>query len=133
MRHTIIHVWALALICVIWLALVAFALPALGAEHRGHRPQDMELHKKFYSTWMLPDRFWIPCCYDQDCQPAASKFEDGSWWAKWDDMQKWVEIPAEKIEENRDSPDGRSHMCGRQSWLSESGFDVFCFVRGGGA
>jgi hypothetical protein len=83
---------------------------------------------KFYETWMMPDAPKTSCCHGEDCAPAASRFVGGKWQAQ-DPSGVWVEIPAYKIEQNRDSPDGRSHLCGRKVW---SGFAVFCFVRGGG-
>ena len=117
-------------ICVIlmWIVLI---VQAHSEEMTGHRPQDMEIHRQFYQDWMQPDHPWASCCHEKDCQPAASKFEDGHWWAKWEEMTTWVQIPDAKVERNRESPDGRSHMCGRHyEW--DTGFTVFCFVRGGG-
>jgi hypothetical protein len=39
---------------------------------------------------------------------------------------EWIDVPPEKIEQNRDSPDGRNHLC-----ASTEKF-VFCFVAGAG-
>lgn len=82
---------------------------------------------KFYQDWKMPDAPQTSCCNDMDCQPAASRFVNGQWEAEFDG--EWVKIPPYKIEQNRDSPDGRSHICGRKSL---SGVVVFCFIRGGG-
>ncbi len=105
------------------------------AQHAGHPPQDMELHHKFYSTWNMPDNRAVSCCHDEDCFPAQSKFEDGSWYARKTDDEDWVKIPANKIEQERDTPDGRSHLCGRKYTYmgASSGFTVFCFLPGGGS
>jgi hypothetical protein len=70
------------------------------------------------------------CCHDQECKPAASKFELGHWWAKQEDGNEWVPIPDGKIEQERDSPDGRSHLCMRRIKLGQ--YSVYCFVRGAG-
>jgi hypothetical protein len=82
----------------------------------------------FYQTWNMPDRPTISCCSDQDCGPAASRLINGKWEAQ-EPEGAWIEIPEEKIENWRDSPDGRSHLCGRKL-LTE--FAVYCFVRGSG-
>ncbi len=111
-----------------------FALPA-PAQHAGHPPQDMELHRKFYQNWTMPDNRAVSCCHDEDCFPAQSKFEGGSWYGRKADDDEWTRIPANKIEQDRDSPDGRSHMCGRKFTYmgSSGGFTVFCFLPAGGS
>lgn len=117
----------------IWMVVCIVALMFLWAAHFA-RAQNGHTHEgavgRFYQSWVMPDAPKVSCCHDQDCSPAASKFEDGKWYAMRGD--EWVVIPDSKIERERDSPDGRSHLCGRPS-LSGNGFSVFCFVRGGGA
>jgi len=110
-------------------ALMVLARSGHSQEHSGHRPQDMELHNKFYKDWKMPDKPWAPCCSDRDCQPAASKFEHGHWYGKWEEHDHYTEIPDAKVEQNRETPDGRSHMCG---YRDGTDFHVYCFVRGGG-
>jgi hypothetical protein len=95
-----------------------------------HRPQDMAMHERFYSTWMQPDHRDISCCHNQDCKPAASKFQFGHWWAKQEKDNEWVPIPDGKVEQERDSPDGRSHLCMRRNRIGQ--YSVYCFVRGAG-
>ncbi len=121
--------------------LLAFLL-VVSPAFAQHRPQDMEIHERFYQTWMQPDRPDYSCCSKQDCQPAPSKYENGKWYARWEDWPKdvWVTIPENKIEQVRDNPDGRSHMCGRWRFGDgavkvdpDNNFLVFCFIRGGGA
>lgn len=104
------------------------AVMAYGAE--GHTHDGAA--GRFYSTWMMPDAPHVSCCDNQDCAPAASKFENGHWFARWTDEDEWSQVPTGKVEQNRDTPDGRSHMCGRRNSLTRE-FYVFCFVRGGGA
>ncbi len=87
---------------------------------------------KFYQTWTMPDSPRTSCCHDEDCFPSQSKFEDGSWYGRKTDDDAWTKIPANKIEQNRDSPDGRSHMCGRKFGASGQ-FTVFCFLPAGGS
>jgi hypothetical protein len=88
---------------------------------------------RFYSTWFKPDNPTKSCCNQQDCYATPSKFEDGQWWAMRRDDDKYLPIPWEKIEKNRDSPDGRSHLCAptanNRSYPPDT---VFCFVLGGG-
>jgi hypothetical protein len=99
--------------------------------HHGHPPQDMAIHEQFYSTWMMPDNRSISCCHSEDCSPAESRFEDGRWMArKVGDAGEFTPIPAAKIERDRDSPDGRSHICGRRYGFNEGGLTVFCFIPG---
>lgn len=84
---------------------------------------------KFYSTWTMPDAPDVSCCHDKDCSPAASRFVNNHWEAERGG--RWYPIPPNKIEQKRDSPDGRSHLCGRPGYSGE--FTVFCFARGNGA
>lgn len=101
------------------------------AQEHHHPPQDQAIHEKFYSTWKMPDNRSISCCHNEDCAPAESKFENGQWLArKVGGRDDFTPIPNEKIERERDSPDGRSHLCGR-NW--GSGLTVFCFAPGNGA
>jgi hypothetical protein len=123
--------------CALAQALIVIALiigglfyPVFAQEHHGHPPQDQTIHEKFYSNWMMPDSPHISCCHNEDCFPAQSKFVDGSWYARKTNDDDWILIPPNKIEQNRDSPDGRSHLCGRHA--SSGDFMVFCFARGGG-
>lgn len=80
---------------------------------------------QFYQSWMQPDNRNVSCCHDQDCAPAMSRIRDGQLEAERNG--KWFSVPAPKIELDRDSPDGRSHLCARDTW---TGFTVFCFIRG---
>lgn len=111
----------IGLLLALWLGLNCGA-----AFSEEHHPQD--IHERFYSTWKMPDAPNVSCCHNEDCSPAASKFEGGRWFAMRDG--EWIRIPEAKIERERDSPDGRSHLCGRRS---PGLFTVFCFIRGGGA
>lgn len=95
-----------------------------------HPAEEMEIHERFYSNWMMPDAHDVSCCDKRDCHPAASRFVDGHWQARWKPEEDWHNIPPQKVEKDRESPDGRSHMCGRR-WLG--GFTVFCFVAGSGS
>jgi hypothetical protein len=113
-------------------ALLALVASLNASRVRAHDHAQLGAAGRFYATWMMPDAPQVSCCSDEDCAPAASKFEGGAWWARWKDEDDWVRIPEGKVEVNRDTPDGRSHMCGRGARLGGN-FTVFCFVRGGGA
>jgi hypothetical protein len=87
---------------------------------------------RFYSTWFRPDLPDKSCCNKNDCYPTKAIFKDGQWWALRRDDDKYLPIPWEKVERNRDSPDGRSHLCAPVA--NHVGYvpDVFCFILGGG-
>ena len=100
--------------------------PAIAQEHR-NAPQDQDIHKRFYSTWMMPDNRSSSCCHEKDCSPAESRIEGGNWVArKVDGDGEWIRVPPEKVERDRQSPDGRSHLCSDKPI-------VFCFVPGIGS
>lgn len=104
-------------------------------EHRGHRPQDMEIHRLFYKDWMMPSNRAVSCCHDEDCEPAESKFENGHWLARKvsEPDKEFTPVPPERVEQERDSPDGRSHLCGRRYGFSgNTDLTVFCFAPGAG-
>ena len=98
------------------------------AHAQEHHPQ--EIHEKFYSTWMMPSNRTISCCHNEDCSPAETRFQNGHWMArKVGETGLFTEIPNHSIETERDTPDGRSHVCGRNS----GGYmTVFCFIAGTG-
>lgn len=109
------------------IAAISFlASPALAQDHK-HPPQHAALHDEFYEGWMRPDLPTASCCNKQDCAPVAAVRHNtaGKLEALREKDGVWVEIPPEKIEWNRDSPDGRSHMC------SDGPF-IYCFVYGTG-
>lgn len=101
----------------------------------GHPPQEMAIHQKFYSTWMMPQNRAVSCCHDEDCSPAESKFENGQWLARKvsEPDAEFTPVPPERVEQERDSPDGRSHLCGRRYGFSGgNNLTVFCFAPGVG-
>lgn len=110
---------------------VALCFSALAQEHH-HPPQDAEIHEKFYSNWMRPDLPNYSCCNKKDCYPAEAKFRDGFWYAKRREDGAWIKIPPEKIEQRRDSPDGRNHVCMSPPNPYSDEPNVFCFISGSG-
>ncbi len=113
------------------LVILALALPALAQDH-GHTHEGAV--GKFYKTWTMPDNRAVSCCHDEDCGPAQSKMVDGSWYARFTDDDEWTKIPVNKIETDRDSPDGRSHLCGRKfTYWGAPNFTVYCFLPAGGS
>ncbi len=114
-------------------ALVAFLLGftlmlgfrgSFGQTHH-HAGESADVDR-FYSTWMMPDDQTKSCCHRLDCAPAEAKMMDGAWYARQVGAWKWNYIPPEKIEHNRDNPDGRNHLC------ASSGGSVYCFILGSG-
>ena len=98
---------------------------------RHHPPRDMPLHEKFYSTWHMPDHPSTSCCNDADCYPTEIEYVDGNIYAKRREDGKYILIPPEKAERNRDNPDGRNHLCAPPSNVSHTSETVFCFALGG--
>jgi hypothetical protein len=98
--------------------------------HR-HPPQDQLLHEKFYSTWRMPDNPSASCCNNADCYPAEIKYVDGNIYAKRREDGKYILVPSEKVERNRDNPDGRNHLCAPPPNAFHSSDTVFCFALGG--
>jgi hypothetical protein len=99
---------------------------------RHHPPQDQPLHEKFYSTWHMPDHPTVSCCNDADCYPTEIKYIDGNIFAKRRADGRYIPIPHEKVERNRDNPDGRNHLCAPPPSAGFRRSDtVFCFALGG--
>ncbi len=114
------------------LAMIGLAACAFAQEHR-HPPQDADIHFRFYQNWKQPDNRAVSCCSDEDCFPALAKNVNGTWYARKDETEEWVRIPASKVEYDRDTPDGRSHLCGRRyGFNNDNHFTVFCFIAGQG-
>lgn len=110
---------------IIILAILLVVAPAFAQEHH-HPPEHEALHETFYKTWMQPDQPHLSCCNKQDCYPTEAKFENGKWWARQRETGGWMPVPPEKVEQNRDNPDGRNHVC-----ASPAGY-LFCFSLGNG-
>lgn len=118
------------------MAALALVVAAGGAKAQGH----MHGHEvmpdavgRFYESWRRPDSPTISCCNLMDCYPTEAKFESGRWSAKRREDGAWLTVPASKIEQNRDSPDGRNHLCApppSRASAYENG--VICFIAGAG-
>jgi hypothetical protein len=100
------------------------------ATHRHHPPQDQSLHEKFYSTWRMPDNPALSCCNNADCYPTDIRYVDGKIYARRREDGKYILIPSQKVERNRDNPDGRNHLCAPPPALSPLD-SVYCFALGG--
>lgn len=120
---------------IIALVIVLIYTLAFAQDHgHQHPPRDMPLHEKFYSTWMRPDNPVLSCCNNQDCYPTAARYDGRNWYARRREDGKWLRVPASKIEQNRDSPDGGAHLCApppEREEAYENG--VICFSVGGGS
>lgn len=101
-----------------------------------HKPEHMKLHEMFYQTWMQPDNRNVSCCSNEDCEPAQAYEKDGFWYARKiseiETYPEYVRIPPKKVEYDRDSPDGQSHICGRRYAVSNMEMTVYCFKAGAG-
>jgi hypothetical protein len=112
--------------------IVACSRVTMAQEHRAHPLQDMPLHEKFYSTWYMPDQPTKSCCNKADCYPTLVKFQDGQWWALRREDQKYIPVPWSKVEQRRDNPDGRNHLCAPPPSSHHAPNTIFCFALGGG-
>jgi hypothetical protein len=102
-------------------------LPSVAwAQHRHPNATYFGATAKFYETWMKPDDPQSSCCSLTDCAPVSQVRQiNGKWEALPEGSNVWLSIPAAKVEQNRDSPDGRSHLC-------RIGSTVLCFIAGAG-
>jgi len=116
---------------------IALFVAALGwtfraeAQVHHHPPQDVQLHEKFYSTWYMPDNPAKSCCNKADCYPTEIKYVGTSLFALRREDGQWIIVPPQKIERNRDNPDGRNHVCMPPPNHLQAG-SVFCFSLGSG-
>jgi hypothetical protein len=119
----------------IGLILICGIINPLLAQDNQHRPEDQAIHEQFYETWMMPRNRSTSCCHKMDCAPAEAYFKDGFWWARkvTEPQYEFSKILPTDVEGERDTPDGRSHLCGRRSiGYGLSGFNVYCFIPGTG-
>jgi hypothetical protein len=82
---------------------------------------------KFYESWRRPDNPNISCCSYLDCYSTRARMRNGKLQALHRESGEFIDIPPEKVEQNRDSPDGLNHIC------AGPGKNVFCFLAGGGS
>lgn len=118
----------LALVAIVGGTLLAVLMGAARGQHF-HPPEHAAIHDEFYRGWRKPDRPSESCCSDRDCYPVEARMVSGQWFAKRREDGKWLPVPPEKIETNRDSPDGRSHLC---AFPPGHGDTVLCFIPGAG-
>ncbi len=98
--------------------------------HRRHPPRDLLLHEQFYSSWHMPDNPVLTCCNNADCYPTEIRRIEGSIYALRREDGKYILVPPQKIERNRDNPDGRNHLCAPPPFASLVD-TVYCFALGG--
>jgi hypothetical protein len=61
------------------------------------------------------------------------RFREGFWEAKRREDGVYIRVPWKKVERNRDSPDGRNHVCmPPRNHQGHLGMEVFCFALGRG-
>jgi hypothetical protein len=116
------------------LVLIASVAPlkAQEQEHRTHPVADLPLHEQFYSSWNMPDHPNRSCCNKADCYPTEIRVQGDLIYARRREDGKWLLIPPEKVEQRRDNPDGRNHICAPAPSALYSPDTVFCFTLGAG-
>ena len=117
---------------VVLLFVIAFSPTANAQEHRTHPVADLPLHEKFYSTWYMPDQPTKSCCNKADCYPTEVRVQADIIYARRREDGKWLRIPPQKVERNRDNPDGRNHLCAPPPTANNPPDTVFCFALGSG-
>lgn len=80
----------------------------------------------FYETWRRPDIPTSSCCDQKDCYATKARQHSGKLQAMHRETGEWIDVPPEKVEQNRDSPDGLNHLC------ASSVKFVYCFISGAG-
>jgi hypothetical protein len=118
-------------LCFVLLFIVAFS-PTGNAQHRTHRTSDLPLHEKFYSTWYMPDQPTRSCCNKADCYPTEVRVLGDIIYARRREDGKWLRIPPQKVEHNRENPDGRNHLCAPPPTTANPPDTVYCFALGSG-
>ena len=118
---------ALKLFLIAFLVVVLVAVLVVFKATAQHTHEGATGH--FYQTWMRPDNRAMSCCHDKDCAPAQSRLMGGKWQARNTDDEPWLDIPESKIERERDSPDGRSHLCKAGTFGNTF---VYCFLPASG-
>jgi len=114
------------------LAAVLACFATTAAAQRRHPPEDEALHEQFYSHWYMPDHPSKSCCNKADCYPTEIRYIDGRIFARRREDGKYILIPPQKVEHNRDNPDGRNHLCAPPPSSLDPSDTVFCFALGGG-
>jgi hypothetical protein len=131
----VLIVLAAGLMCLLAVPASAQQAPLLDSEpgqtERHHPPQDQALHENFYSNWHMPDNPAVSCCNNADCYPTDIKYIDGKLYARRREDGKFIYVPPQKIERNRDNPDGRNHLCAPPPSPTSPSDAVYCFALGG--
>lgn len=114
---------AAALMGLMLLLLYPLARAHAQGHMHGDKPIDAEVGR-FYSGWMQPSNRAISCCNRLDCEAVEARIDSGRWRAFSRLQNRWIDIPASKIEREREVPPG-AHLC-------ENSTGVICFGAGAG-
>lgn len=79
--------------------------------YHDHPAADALVHEEFYKDWKRPDNPDASCCSNKDCYPTRVKYIDGKLYMERREDKKFIYVPPNKLERDRESPDGRSHLC----------------------
>lgn len=124
--------WRAPAVLALWVTLIALAfslslvLKGRAQEHQHPTETITGATAEFYATWFRPDVPTSSCCSEKDCYSTPARTRSGKLQALHRESGDWIDIPPEKVELHRDSPDGLSHLC------ASSYKFVFCFVAGAG-
>lgn len=124
--HIVLRVALAVVLIAAMLAYIAYLNPARSEEEIHHHAGESAEVDQFYSTWMRPDNRSLSCCNKVDCYATQVKNYGGTWFARHRETGDFIPVADTKIEYDRDSPDGRSHMCATPFKI------VYCLKIGGG-
>ena len=121
------HHWLVIIIWVLGIILgLSFALTVGMAQHVHPTETITGATGRFYETWLMPDNRAASCCSRKDCYSTQIRMVGGQVEARIRETGKWVRVPDQKIERERDNPDGQNHICATPTG------HVYCFIFGGG-
>jgi hypothetical protein len=78
----------------------------------------------------MPDNPSVSCCSEAGCYPTETKYVDGDIYAKRREDGKYNRVPPQKVERNRDTPGGRSHLSALPPDVFHPSGSVFYFALG---
>ena len=113
----------LALVIMGGLIVFLYSVDIARGQHEHHSAAG-----RFYKSWMMPDNPGMSCCNEKDCYATEARKIGNRWEAKRREDGQWLVVPEQKIERNRDNPDGLNHLCAPPPMYGDG---VYCFILGG--
>ena len=109
------------LVIMLWLYTMSHA-----QEHRHPTETITGATGRFYESWRMPHNRTASCCSRADCYAVEAHMRAGVWFFKHRETGRMLPVPADRVEQERDNPDGQNHACASPQGM------VYCFIAGGG-